>query len=61
MQINDADGYVMQDSGTIVKLMPAEYQKVNRFRGQIYPPLDHLHFGTLYRVELSSQPMFKIG
>src|SRR5262245_22329966 len=50
MQVIDGDGHVMEDWQSLLEYMPDPYRKIGRFRGRIFPPLDHLHSGTLYRV-----------
>jgi predicted TIM-barrel fold metal-dependent hydrolase len=49
-KIIDGDGHVMEDWHELLEYMPEPYRKIGRFRGRIFPPLDHLHAGTLYRV-----------
>ena len=50
MRVIDGDGHVMEDWQTLLEYMPEPYRRIGRFRGRIFPPLDHLHSGTLYRV-----------
>ena len=50
MRVIDGDGHVMEDWQGLLEYMPEPYRKIGRFRGRIFPPLDHLHSGTLYRV-----------
>src|SRR5262249_59680230 len=49
MLVIDGDGHVMEDWQSLLEYMPEPYKKIGRFRGRIFPPLDHLHCGTLYR------------
>ena len=50
MRVVDGDGHVMEDWRSLLDYMPDPYKNIGRFRGRIFPPLDHLHSGTLYRV-----------
>src|ERR1700747_269402 len=50
MRVVDGDGHVMEDWRSLLEYMPDPYKKIGRFRGRLFPPLDHLHSGTLYRV-----------
>ena len=51
-KIIDGDGHVMEDWRELVEYMPEPYRRIGRFQGQgrLFPPLDHLHGGTLYSV-----------
>ena len=44
----DGDGHVMEDWDALLQYMPEPYIKSGRFKGRIFPPLDHLHGATLY-------------
>lgn len=39
----DGDGHVMEDWDALLQYMPEPYIKSGRFKGRIFPPLDHLH------------------
>ena len=46
----DGDGHVMEDWDALLQYMPEPYIKSGRFKGRIFPPLDHLHSATLYQL-----------
>ncbi len=46
----DGDGHVMEDWDGLLQYMPEPYIKSGRFKGRIFPPLDHLHGATLYQL-----------
>jgi uncharacterized protein len=57
LRVIDGDGHVTEDWHSLLEYMPDAYRDtVGRFRtfsiagGRIFPPLDHLHAGTLYRL-----------
>src|SRR5947208_10333549 len=48
--IVDGDGHVMEDWDSLLQYMPEPYVKSGRFRGRIFPPLDHLHSASLFQL-----------
>ncbi len=50
IQVIDADGHVMEDWDALLEYMPAPYKDSGRFRGRIFPPLDHLHSANLHEL-----------
>jgi hypothetical protein len=46
----DGDGHVMEDWDSLLQYMPEPYIKSGRFRGRIFPPLDHLHSASLFEL-----------
>ena len=46
----DGDGHVMEDWDSLLQYMPEPYVKSDRFRGRIFPPLDHLHSASLFQL-----------
>jgi hypothetical protein len=46
----DGDGHVMEDWDSLLQYMPEPYIKSGRFRGRIFPPLDHLHSASLFQL-----------
>ena len=46
----DGDGHVMEDWDALLQYMPEPYIKSGRFKGRIFPPLDHLHSASLYQL-----------
>lgn len=45
----DGDGHVTEDPDSLLKYMPEPYTKSGRFKGRIFPPLDHLHLPSLFQ------------
>ena len=45
----DGDGHVMEDWDALLQYMPEPYIKSGRFKGRIFPPLDHLHSASLFQ------------
>jgi hypothetical protein len=50
MRVIDGDGHVMENWQDLVEYMPEAYREIGRFAGlgRLFPPLDHLHTGTLF-------------
>jgi uncharacterized protein len=46
----DGDGHVMEDWDALLQYMPEPYIKSGRFKGRIFPPLDHLHSASLFQL-----------
>ena len=47
----DGDGHVMEDWDSLLGVIcPEPYIKSGRFRGRIFPPLDHLHSASLFQL-----------
>jgi predicted TIM-barrel fold metal-dependent hydrolase len=46
----DGDGHVMEDWDALLHYMPEPYIKSGRFKGRIFPPLDHLHSASLFQL-----------
>jgi hypothetical protein len=46
----DGDGHVMEDGDALLQYMPDPYVKSGRFRGVLFPPLDHLHSASLFQM-----------
>src|SRR6478672_11266035 len=50
ISVVDGDGHVMEDWDSLLQYMPEPYIKSGRFRGRIFPPLDHLHSASLFQL-----------
>ena len=50
ISVVDGDGHVMEDWDSLLEYMPEPYIKSGRFRGRIFPPLDHLHSASLFQL-----------
>jgi len=50
IEVVDADGHVMEDWDSLLEFMPDPYKKSGRFKGRIFPPLDHLHSANLHEL-----------
>lgn len=50
ISVVDGDGHVMEDWDALLQYMPEPYIKSGRFRGRIFPPLDHLHSASLFQL-----------
>jgi predicted TIM-barrel fold metal-dependent hydrolase len=50
ISVVDGDGHVMEDWDALLEYMPEPYIKSGRFRGRIFPPLDHLHSASLFQL-----------
>jgi predicted TIM-barrel fold metal-dependent hydrolase len=50
IDVVDADGHVMEDWDSLLEFMPDPYKKSGRFKGRIFPPLDHLHSANLHEL-----------
>ena len=48
--IIDSDGHVMEDWDALLQYMPEAYIKSGRFKGRLFPPLDHLHSASLFQL-----------
>lgn len=46
----DGDGHVMEDYDALLQYMPKPYIDSERFVGRLFPPLDHLHSGSLHEL-----------
>lgn len=46
----DGDGHVMEDWEALLEYMPAAYRNSGRFKGRLFPPLDHLHSANLHEL-----------
>lgn len=46
----DGDGHVMEDWDAVLAHMPKPYRDSGRFRGRLFPPLDHLHSANLHEL-----------
>lgn len=50
MRVIDGDGHVRENWDALLRYMPEPYIKSGRFRGRIFPPLDHLHSANLHEL-----------
>ena len=50
ISVIDGDGHVMEDWDALLQYMPEPYIKSGRFKGRIFPPLDHLHSASLFQL-----------
>jgi uncharacterized protein len=50
MPVVDGDGHVMENWDELLQYMPEPYIKSGRFKGRIFPPLDHLHSASLFQL-----------
>ena len=50
IDVVDADGHVMEDWDSLLDFMPEPYKQSGRFKGRIFPPLDHLHSANLHEL-----------
>src|SRR6266699_2381611 len=46
----DGDGHVMENWDDLLQYMPEPYIKSGRFKGRLFPPLDHLHSASLFQL-----------
>ena len=50
ISVVDGDGHVMEDWDSLLEYMPEPYIKSGRFRGRIFPPLDHHLSASLFQL-----------
>jgi predicted TIM-barrel fold metal-dependent hydrolase len=46
----DGDGHVMENWDDLLQYMPEPYIESGRFKGRLFPPLDHLHSASLFQL-----------
>ncbi|HEX6511265.1 MAG TPA: amidohydrolase family protein [Chloroflexota bacterium] len=46
-RVVDGDGHIIEDMAAIAAHTPSPYREYAQYRGDVFPPLDHLHTGRL--------------